>query len=716
MIDNKHLIEEFFKKGKKFLNLENYEKAIEYYDKGLKLKYEEINKTSQDLSNSKSQGKEREFTRNLDLINSLKKDLDKIWYEKGISLFNLKRYDEVIECFKKALKLNPENHKLWLKLGNVFAKNGRFSDEIQSYDKALEYNPNYAEAFYNKGIALLTLGRLKESLICFDKAIEIKPNFANAWNNRGSILLIYGKFKEALECFEKAINIDQQSKYGINNRGSSLLALERYDEAIQTFEEYIKLYPKDHYGWSHKGAGFLGLKKFQEALKCFSNALKIKNNYTEGYEYKGLTYINLHQYDEAIMNLEIAKTRYLEKNRINDLERVKTYLIWALNSKGLNSELATLDKKFIECLGSTNLIELRDKSKVVSREIKIIKDRFEKRDLPNDIKDLLQSKLICFTTLTDILEFKKYKLEKLYRAKEIFYKWKLDKLLIAVDKLENFYNIIKHYNSLEEIPLEKEINLLDLLKNVVFLNGDLTEQSHILFPSINFIQDSILKKLPENIRGFIIRDSYRNTVRIDFFSDPPKIYTGFTECDYELNQKLLRLDFWKIFQKLSYNGRLWFEIIGNLIFLLDSSYQNSLFFRDKAQNWKSEPKKMSRWVSFYLSLLFRENLKDRTGVSDGNADHWIGDIPIEDKLIRKSNKKQIDKVIFELYNSEKNQIFREAGRTGFGIFFVFDIREEIKKNIIPASPITQCFQIFYEENRWIAVFLFQAFTKTPSNA
>ena len=85
-----------------------------------------------------------------------------------------------------------------------------------------------------------------------------------------------------------------------------------------------------------------------------------------------------------------------------------------------------------------NLIELKNKSKIVSLQIQIIKDRFENRDLPNDIRDLLQSKFMCFITFTDVLEFKEVKLEKLYRAKDIFYKWKLDKLLEAVNSLEDF--------------------------------------------------------------------------------------------------------------------------------------------------------------------------------------------------------------------------------------------------------------------------------------
>ena len=54
--------------------------------------------------------------------------------------------------------------------------------------------------------------------------------------------------------------------------------------------------------------------------------------------------------------------------------------------------------------------------------------------------------------------------------------------------------------------------------------------------------------------------------------------------------------------------------------------------------------------------------------------------------------------------------------SGYGILNIVDVRENIKNNTINASPIPKVFKIFYENNCWIGVFIFQAFTKTPSYA
>ena len=125
---------------------------------------------------------------------------------------------------------------------------------------------------------------------------------------------------------------------------------------------------------------------------------------------------------------------------------------------------------------------------------------------------------------------------------------------------------------------------------------------------------------------------------------------------------------------------------------------------------------MNHWMSKILRIYFHNRLRDGTLVSDGDSDHWIDDIPIEDKLLRTSEKLGTDTLIEEKYNKEKKQVFREAGKVSFGILEIADIREEIKNNKIPALPLKKCFKIEYENHTWIAVFLFQAFTKPPSRA
>ena len=61
---------------------------------------------------------------------------------EGISLVNLKKYKESIQCF----------------------------------DKAIAINSNYFNAYQNKGNALISIKKFEEAIKCYNKIFEMKPN------------------------------------------------------------------------------------------------------------------------------------------------------------------------------------------------------------------------------------------------------------------------------------------------------------------------------------------------------------------------------------------------------------------------------------------------------------------------------------------------------------------------------------------------------------
>lgn len=97
---------------------------------------------------------------------------------KGFSLFNLKRYQDAIECYDKALA-------------------------IDQYDK---------EALNNKGYSLQMLGKYREALECFDEALLVDSADRDSLNGKGLALRSLNKYEEAIECFNKVLLIDPNDK------------------------------------------------------------------------------------------------------------------------------------------------------------------------------------------------------------------------------------------------------------------------------------------------------------------------------------------------------------------------------------------------------------------------------------------------------------------------------------------------------------------------
>jgi len=94
---------------------------------------------------------------------------------KGVALYNLDRTDEALDCFDKALDINPLLAEAWNNKGGTLRNFGRSEEVLDCYDKALDINPRYADAWNNKGNALYNLRRPDEAILAFQKFIDFAP-------------------------------------------------------------------------------------------------------------------------------------------------------------------------------------------------------------------------------------------------------------------------------------------------------------------------------------------------------------------------------------------------------------------------------------------------------------------------------------------------------------------------------------------------------------
>jgi tetratricopeptide (TPR) repeat protein len=61
----------------------------------------------------------------------------KAWYQKGTTLQRLGRNEEALDCYEKALELNPMNMYIWFSKALLLASMGKVGDAIQALDGAL---------------------------------------------------------------------------------------------------------------------------------------------------------------------------------------------------------------------------------------------------------------------------------------------------------------------------------------------------------------------------------------------------------------------------------------------------------------------------------------------------------------------------------------------------------------------------------------------------
>ncbi|GMM56440.1 Pex5 protein [Maudiozyma humilis] len=81
----------------------------------------------------------------------------------GLLYYADDNYEKTIDCFKRALTVNPNDELMWNRLGAALANSNRSEESIQAYHKALNLKPSFVRARYNLAVSCLNIGCYKEA-------------------------------------------------------------------------------------------------------------------------------------------------------------------------------------------------------------------------------------------------------------------------------------------------------------------------------------------------------------------------------------------------------------------------------------------------------------------------------------------------------------------------------------------------------------------------
>src|SRR5262249_48196813 len=91
---------------------------------------------------------------------------------------------------------------------NVFVNLKRFDEALAAYDKALAVKPDLAGAWLGRGIVLTELKRYDETFAAYDNALALKPDLAEAWYGRGNVFVKLKRHEDAANAYAEVLKID----------------------------------------------------------------------------------------------------------------------------------------------------------------------------------------------------------------------------------------------------------------------------------------------------------------------------------------------------------------------------------------------------------------------------------------------------------------------------------------------------------------------------
>jgi tetratricopeptide (TPR) repeat protein len=237
---------------------------------------------------------------------TLRPDFAEAHNNRGLVLHELKRFEEALASCERALSLRPDFAEALFNRGNALHGLKRFAEALASYDRALTLRPDFAEALCNRGNALHELKRFAEALASYDRALILRPDFAEALCNRGLTLHELKHFAEALASYERALILRPNYAEAHNNCGFTLHELRRFDEALASCERALNLWPDFAEALFNRGNALHELKRFEEALASYERALELRPDYAEALCNRGNALHELKRFEEALASYERA--------------------------------------------------------------------------------------------------------------------------------------------------------------------------------------------------------------------------------------------------------------------------------------------------------------------------------------------------------------------------------------------------------------------------
>jgi tetratricopeptide (TPR) repeat protein len=225
---------------------------------------------------------------------------------RGAALFALNRFDEAVASYDRALAAQPDYIEALSNRGNALMALKRFDAALASFDRALALRPDYAEGHLNRGVVLHELKRLDEAIESFDRALALRPDFVEALSNRGSVLHDLKRFDEALASCDRALALQPQFAQAHANRANALQALKQFAEALASCDRAVALRPdlaEVHY---NRGNALHMLRRFEDALASYDDELARHPDFADALANRGFTLQSLKRFDEALASYRRA--------------------------------------------------------------------------------------------------------------------------------------------------------------------------------------------------------------------------------------------------------------------------------------------------------------------------------------------------------------------------------------------------------------------------
>ncbi|KAG5465309.1 hypothetical protein CUR178_00008 [Leishmania enriettii] len=157
---------------------------------------------------------------------------------KGNDAFRLKKYEEAIEWYTKAIALDPDSEAsgaLYSNRAGSWQNLNNFARAAADSEQCIRVRPDWLKGYFRKGVALESMGKYDEAQRAFQDALKLSPG------NEEVMDKLQGINNKVRERNEKAKSKECKTPEEAKVLGNSLFKDGKYDQAAEFYTRAIEL-------------------------------------------------------------------------------------------------------------------------------------------------------------------------------------------------------------------------------------------------------------------------------------------------------------------------------------------------------------------------------------------------------------------------------------------------------------------------------------------
>ncbi len=195
-------------------------------------------------------------------------------YGIGITYFNLKQYSKALPYFQDAQPAYVDDGNFYNLLGSCYHNLGKKQQAIDCYQKAIRLDPKLPSPHFNLGL-LLEQRNQKAAIDHYKKATQLNPSFVKAYTQLGILYGKMGLLYKSIGSLQAALTISPNNANIHNSLGYTYFLQKKYNKAIQQYKIAIQLNPDFALAHYNEAISHFALKEFNDAVTHFDIAERL---------------------------------------------------------------------------------------------------------------------------------------------------------------------------------------------------------------------------------------------------------------------------------------------------------------------------------------------------------------------------------------------------------------------------------------------------------